>query len=58
MAIRIQRFWRERRTKKLVKMYIQLLRESEEGRNYLMNELEYIQGNGEQQEYYEEEEGL
>lgn len=41
MAIRIQRFWREYRTKKLVRMYITLLRESEEGRNYLMNEMEY-----------------
>jgi hypothetical protein len=41
MAIRIQRFWREYRTKKLVSMYISLLRETEEGRNYLMNEMEY-----------------
>lgn len=29
MAIRIQRFWREYRTKKLVKLYINLLHESE-----------------------------
>jgi hypothetical protein len=43
MAIKIQRFWREYRTKRLVKMYINHLQETEGGRNYIMNEMEDYQ---------------
>jgi hypothetical protein len=43
MAIKIQRFWREYKTRSLVKMYINLLRETEEGRNYIIDEMEYYQ---------------
>lgn len=35
MATKIQRFWREYKTKQLVKMYIHILRENEEGHHYM-----------------------